>query len=232
MQRFFLAIAFAGAFSFSLSAQAGLTLYSTNVNAYGTIEQFEVNANNYIINESNAPVTFRWTRTLQQPFPTDWSTAFCDVNLCYLGQVGTAEFTLEPGDTSVLKPVIYPNGATGYGVYLVQLESITPGVTYQVGIVYSVTVTETSGVSNVEALREAATVFPNPTAGSLNVSFVDPGFRGNIQITDALGRTVLTQNQVSANTQLDVSALPAGVYTVHAWTEAGQLVLSKGFSRQ
>lgn len=57
-------------------------------------------------------------------------------------------------------------------------------------------------------------VFPNPVANSVNVRI--PGIQGmaDIRVFDIYGKMLMQKNSNQLNTQLDVSALPSGVYMV------------------
>lgn len=231
MQKFFTAAFFVAFLGLQSSAQTGLLLkYDTVTNQALDTLNF-VDMYNYIINETGSTVTMRWTRTLEQPWPFGWITNFCDFNLCYLAQVTTADFDFEDGDTSLLKPVIYPYGNIGTGVYRIKLESLTPSVPYLVNIVYTLTVTSATGTVEVEEARDLA-LFPNPAGDVLNVVFADPDFRGALRVIDATGREVLSQNAATANEQLGVADLPPGLYVLQAWTADGKLSVSKNFSKQ
>jgi hypothetical protein len=56
------------------------------------------------------------------------------------------------------------------------------------------------------------TVFPNPTAGEVQLNIPDQLIGNNYTLLDATGRTVLTDQFRSASTTLSIESLPAGVY--------------------
>lgn len=233
MQKLFTTALLVAALSTGLSAQqSGLELHADSVYVEAPALQFEINLYNYIINHTGSTVTLEWVRTLEQPFPSEWVTNFCDRYACYLGQTSTAQFELEDGDTSLLKPVIYPNETPGMGVYRVRLESLTPGVEFLAHIVYvAVATDESSGTVEIESVRDL-TLFPNPAGEVLHAVFVDPDFHGTLTVSDATGRPVLTQANATAHTQLDIAMLPAGLYLLQAHTDAGKLLITKGFSKK
>ncbi len=233
MQKLITTAIIAAAFALPVHAQvAGLVLYADSLYKSAPADQFEIDIPNYVYNFSGQAVTMKWTRTLQQPFPNGWVTNFCDNNLCYLGQTSTAQFDLEPNDTGLLKPVFYPYETPGTGIMRLKLESLTPAVPFLANIVYVAVATPLTGTSNWIELREGAALFPNPASDQLQVVFVNPDFRGTLQVTDATGRIVLTQTNAGAQEQLNISGLAAGFYSLQAWSETGQLVLSKAFSKQ
>lgn len=61
------------------------------------------------------------------------------------------------------------------------------------------------------SMQEAPSVFPNPTTGLLNVFVQTSAW---VQVCDAQGRTVLQQRVVAGQQALDLSAQPAGLYTL------------------
>lgn len=56
------------------------------------------------------------------------------------------------------------------------------------------------------------TVYPNPTHGPLRVTGTEPG--AQVVIYDAIGRAMPAQARVGHDRSLDISALPAGLYTL------------------
>ncbi|MCF8276451.1 MAG: T9SS type A sorting domain-containing protein [Flavobacteriales bacterium] len=66
-----------------------------------------------------------------------------------------------------------------------------------------------SGIADVE--RNAISVYPNPTKDQINFSTEE---QGTVEVIDATGRTVLNATSVVGQNRLNVSSLPAGVYTL------------------
>lgn len=86
----------------------------------------------------------------------------------------------------------------------------------------SVTVT---GIGQVEN-NLGFDVFPNPSAGSFYITLTNnASTRVNLRVFDLSGKMVYKENISDAgsaiNRQLDLSALPRGVYTLHLNSEAG-----------
>jgi len=84
------------------------------------------------------------------------------------------------------------------------------------------------GVTNVQAGLEGLTVFPNPAQDAANVSFtLAKASSVQVQVVDALGRTVSTQSeQMTAGAQkvrIELATLAAGVYSVMVRTEGGNV---------
>ena len=214
----------------SFAQSSNLVLYADSLHKEAPASQFQINIQNYIINNSGQTVTLKWTRTLQQPFPTGWVTNFCDDSLCYLNPVSTATFDLQSGDTGLLKPVFYPYGNTGTGIYRIKLESLTPSVPYLANIVYVAVATESTGTNTPESFT--ATLSPNPAGNALRVTFGNAVFRGNVQISDASGRVLREINTEGPDLFIDLSGLPGGAYTLLARPEGSRAFFSRVFLKQ
>ena len=74
------------------------------------------------------------------------------------------------------------------------------------------------GIDEAEAV--AVAVYPNPAARLLSVSSSETISR--IVLYNALGQQVLESDEEASKVQLDLSALPAGVYTMRVATAAGE----------
>ncbi|PWV46498.1 reprolysin-like metallopeptidase [Chitinophaga sp. S165] len=70
-------------------------------------------------------------------------------------------------------------------------------------------------------------VFPNPAKDLVNINLT--GFKGKseVSIFDVSGRVVLRREMNAVNTQLDISALPAGVYMVRIKNGAKDVSMTK-----
>lgn len=68
-----------------------------------------------------------------------------------------------------------------------------------------------SSVSDMDR-GEVLTVYPNPANNVLTVNFSAANY--TLQLTDMQGRIAYTKTQCNGTQQVDVSALPAGVYTL------------------
>ena len=70
-------------------------------------------------------------------------------------------------------------------------------------------------------------VFPNPTSNVVNINLT--GFKGksDVSVFDVNGRVVLRREVSTATTQLDISALPAGVYMIRIKNGAKEVNMTK-----
>jgi trimeric autotransporter adhesin len=76
---------------------------------------------------------------------------------------------------------------------------------------------------SAEAASTNLTVFPNPSQGAFRVTIGADLTVTRATLTDALGRTVATPTLTSGTTDVQLGALPAGVYSLRLLTNAGPL---------
>lgn len=81
------------------------------------------------------------------------------------------------------------------------------------------------------AAAVAFQAYPNPSAdGRFTLQLAAPAATANVHVTDALGREVAHETWADTprgSCPLDLSAQPAGLYTVHVQTGAGRAALQK-----
>ena len=75
------------------------------------------------------------------------------------------------------------------------------------------------GIQDLSTGSSAISVFPNPASGILHVS----GLQGDsrVSLCNLLGQEIVTADAASQSLQLDVSALPHGMYLLRAQTSKG-----------
>lgn len=70
-----------------------------------------------------------------------------------------------------------------------------------------------------DIVEEPLEMFPNPASDVLNIAF--PESKGQLEMIDLRGATVLQQTITSSNANIDVSGIPAGQYLVKITSESG-----------
>jgi len=107
---------------------------------------------------------------------------------------------------------------------------------------YSVTVTDLSGCSSTQNFVIHSTagieseplytieIFPNPTSDMLYITSNENNIIRSVTISDISGKQISNQVLNATNTNLDVSALAAGMYMVHV--EVGENLLVKRFVKK
>ncbi|MBV6655462.1 MAG: T9SS type A sorting domain-containing protein, partial [Mameliella sp.] len=75
--------------------------------------------------------------------------------------------------------------------------------------------------STVEVNEMAISVYPNPTAGIVNIDFPDVE-QSQITVSDIVGRTIFQTDHLT-DKQIDLSGFKSGVYVIRIQTEEGYL---------
>ncbi len=95
-----------------------------------------------------------------------------------------------------------------------------PGMPYAYYYIDSVAVEKVAPASLVRqvSVDETMKIFPNPATDRLGI-YIAPG-QGRLLLRDIIGKVMIERNISGANTYLDISALPRGVYFVQ-WHHDG-----------
>ena len=83
---------------------------------------------------------------------------------------------------------------------------------------------------NVPVNEVALELYPNPTQDRLHITLPAGDHEGELRILDALGREVLTQQILSANTAIGLQKLSPGSYRCVLTTDRGLVV--RGFVKE
>jgi hypothetical protein len=215
-----------------LTAQVNIVVSPDSVHVTVPNTESEINLPSYITNNSGDSVTIRWTRVIEE-VPQDWSSAFCDKNVCWFGTVSSKTFQLIDGETGLLKPIFYPYEMAGTGVMRVYYISETPGVVWADTAVYIGVATGSVGVIEAELVRDVA-LFPNPANDVVNIVTADAHLQGQWCITDAAGKIWDCSSKCNGTIagQIPVAHLPVGLYLLHVLTPDGQHVVARRFALQ
>ena len=101
---------------------------------------------------------------------------------------------------------------------------------------YDCTVTDANGCVKVtsaqvsilsglgDVIADAFSVYPNPTAQSLTVTFKELKGSKEVNIIDGLGRIVFEQNVTQPSTTLDVQNLSQGMYTIRVANQYSKFI--------
>jgi len=114
------------------------------------------------------------------------------------------------GTLSALYTIEYNAKQAGQTITVTWTNTNTNGnVSFQ-GASYVIHDTSTGVISNT--IASTFSLYPNPAIGSVNLKTQS---KGNISITDILGKVVLTKTVLENNTTVDISALNTGLYFVN-----------------
>ena len=166
-----------------------------------------------------------WERSIVF-LPQGWRSAVCDLNLCHLSSVGTAEFNQTGGDTSEIILHIYPGGAPGI------IDNAVPGTgevhvrvferdnpTNEETIVFFVTLDATTGTTELEAQK--LKIYPNPTKDVFRIS--DNTLVKRVRILNVIGKPALDRT-IQNGEQLSVAHLRSGMYLVQMFDDKNEVV--------
>lgn len=78
---------------------------------------------------------------------------------------------------------------------------------------------------NEEKLETKFNMYPNPSAGMIHFEFNDNNKSGSIVILNVFGRVNVEEMVYDKSIQIDISALPSGVYLVKCGTQSTKLVV-------
>lgn len=84
---------------------------------------------------------------------------------------------------------------------------------------------DTTSINNFELMQ--VSVYPNPTAGVVNVCFAQTGAQTTVQVCDIYGRMLVNELVTSELMALDFSAYAAGVYVVRIISVDGRTAVAK-----
>lgn len=154
---------------------------------------------------SQSVVDFGYSRTDQQ-------------NISGFGQIGTVSFVMTDNiigkissDVELNFPITNIRAIlnTGEEVAIMGSENVVV-----------VDVNDTSTATNNPSLSQHFNIFPNPTPNTINITIND--LQANtLTLYNTVGQQVLARQIVSADTQVDVSQLPSGMYLLSIQTDKG-----------
>ncbi len=146
-----------------------------------------------------------------------------DFTLFALAPQISSPFILEPGDSEIagfiFAPTVVGPDTSVFSIVIADTASElydTDFLMIGVGL---------AGSSVASAAPEpfGLTIFPNPASASATISVTGVTGPSQIEITDQVGRNLLTQTIPSRTTPLDLSTYPNGCYFLHVQTSHGDI---------
>ena len=217
------------------------TVYA-NVSASGTTSVYD-----FIINYTHSSLVLKW-RVVACTFPSDWltSTAFgiCDNTGCYSN--ASPNWLWDAGTSSghTFTTAGYTD-TTSHGTFDLQMNLTgasngTAAVTVNISDPVSLTSRTVTfiisrgpvSVSNFNKPLEDVELYPNPAANDVNVVYDAGADIRNIAVYNIIGK-VMAVYKVSGNSaNLNLEAMPSGVYFVRLMNSNGQVVSTRKFTKQ
>lgn len=180
----------------------------------------------------------KWVRT-NNFLPDGWYTNVCDFNACYDTAASyTNEFlistALTGGDSTFTGPMIvgfFPN-SVGYAVSSLHIfDKDNPSDA--IDATFVATITGSNGIGKVKKVRDIL-LAPVPARNTLSVFYEATLHPEKMEVYDILGKLVVTVpviNDSALKTDVDVSALPKGLYILRVYA-ANSKVLTRQFSKE
>jgi hypothetical protein len=114
----------------------------------------------------------------------------------------------------------WSNGSTGLPLPYNDEGTYTVELVDEYGCRYLDSITVSCNIlTSIDENGETFSVYPNPSNGKYYVNA-----KGNIRVFDVSGKEVYRASSINAPTEVDLSLLPSGIYTVQIRTEKGMSV--------
>jgi Secretion system C-terminal sorting domain len=206
-------------FVFSVSlvqAQTTFTVNDTLVQFSGSAQASDI-VSGYVkfYNVSGDTLPMRWVRL--ENIPAWWRSSVCTEYYCFTIPDDSASWNLLPGDSDLVYIHIYPFGNAGTGDVIVRLFDTRN--TAQFTDIRFVADALTSVPENAAA---AFSFWPSPAGNVVNVQR-NAAEGGVFNVYDLTGRIAVSQAAAAGagNVSLDLTGLPAGIYSLVFLSDAG-----------
>ena len=138
-----------------------------------------------------------------------------DVKTAHSGGIAPFQYRWLRDSTSISSEKDVANLSTGF--YKLQIKDGL-GCQYEYPLVIGESVDFKS-----KGLTYSANLYPNPSSGKTTLSLNDPLYNSDVDIIDAIGRTVYQINVKSNLATLELNALSEGIYTVKISNKLGAI---------
>ena len=245
MKNFLLAVfCFIGVASPAIMHGQSFTVQYPSDTVYATIVTTGTPAND-ITNITAVNDTLKW-HVDSTNFPADWltTTAFgiCDDYVCrynnfnviwnpatnsgdtftsvyYADSTGNFDLSLNLGSATSIGPYYITINVTGGA----------PGTSKNLTFIINRTPT---GVPVVPNASSDVLLYPNPAADELNIVYDASADVKNIAVYNIIGKVMAVYKVTGPSANLNLEAMPAGIYFVRLANSYGQVVATKKFTKQ
>ncbi len=196
---------------------------------------------------TNIPLKWHVTGT---DFPADWQTSsafgVCDNYNCYNNtsnalwnsstSTGTTYSTTYYANsihdsTDVFRlSMSIPSSATN-GTHWVTINLLDNSTSYSKNITFVLTKTPSS-VSSVSAQEEKVSLYPNPASNEINIVCDQSADVKNVAVYNIIGRMMNVYKVSGNNANINIEAMPSGIYFVKLYNSVGNVVVTKKFTKQ
>lgn len=215
---------------------AQLTLTATSANSISWYNQ--ASGGNLL----NAGPTYTSTFNITTTVYVEVSNGTCSSNrvpatatiyLIPTVDLGPPTLAINSGQSYTLDP------GPGFASYLWSTNATTRTIRVNSAGVYSVTVTDShncqnsdsititiiNNISNESFLDKTIEIYPNPSQGLLNVKVNDPTLRFDLQITDVIGKIIVTDSHSNSgifNKKYNLTEFSKGIYYLTIFSDEGK----------
>lgn len=179
----------------------------------------DIIAHSTFTNNFNA-TTLRFIR-IQNTLSSQWTSAYCDCELCHSVGTDTADFFIAKGESCETSAHFYPANKKGLGVMQVKVFAPADPSNFVIGEYRA----SCWGASTVFIEKEVLKVSPNPSSRSLNVQF-GSGEAYTLQILSSDGKLLMNENISGINHYVNIEALESGLYVAKV-ESAGKIFYAK-----
>ncbi len=223
-------------FGAQASAQSMTPAHDT---IWTTAPSGSITITNNIAITTTTPFTIDW-KVVETNFPADWQSIFqaCDNNSCYplptllpisAGRTKTsAEYFNGPGAFSIGADFA---SVTSYGTYYVRFKFMSNATTDTTVETFIFNRT-TTGVSSLIKSTDDVVIYPNPANNELNVVYDANADVKNIAVYNIIGKVMTVYKVTGESANLNLEAIPSGIYFVRLLNSHGAVVATRKFTKQ
>jgi|JI8StandDraft_1071087.scaffolds.fasta_scaffold73696_2 hypothetical protein len=192
---------------FSIFSNAQSTFRPAIVVVQKDCSEADIGVYNSFVNKFSS-ANLRFVR-IQNTLSSNWTSAYCDCELCHSTTTDSAMFFIKIGDSCTTSGHFYPLNTSGSGTIKIKVFDPLNRVNFVIGEYTAYC----SSAGFVFLDKEQLNVTPNPAASSLNIQFgsAEPY---QICILSADGKLLLDEIADGLNHNFDISNLVPGIYTV------------------
>lgn len=230
--------------SFSLASAP----HDTVIYTYSGSQEYSDNITN--TSTSMAGITITW-RIIATDFPSEWLTStalgFCDNSVCYYNTGGNTLWNSATNTGATHTSNTYAYNVPGLFALSLNLPGTTSAQSHWMKVSASIsgtigsvdTVTfiinqpVTSGVQNINSTDVTVSLYPNPAANEVNITYDADADIKSIAVYNLIGKVMNVYKTTANNSaNLDLSNLPSGIYFARLVNGHGQVVVTKKFTKQ
>jgi len=193
-----------------------------------------------ITTSSTAGIKLNW-KVVYSNFPADWladtALGLCDNNVCY----GNNSGALYPTGAAHVSNNYFAGSPGGFD-YSPNLTGASPG-TYLLTVQFNdlsgsrtatfvITRGIVSGINNINNFSSDVSLYPNPARDEVNVVYDANADIKNIAVYNIIGKVMAVYKVSGPSANLNLEAMPSGIYFVRLANSYGQVIATKKFTKQ